>query len=89
MSRVNLYSNGFAVPLPDYSLRAGDGVCDCVLWPLVGRASPHDLFRRAGTLALLRAIPHWPTRAIKVSRAGDGRGVQPLPAGGWLFLNGL
>jgi len=43
-------------------------VCDYVFWPLVGRASPHDLFRRAGTLALPREITHWPTRATEVGR---------------------
>ena len=44
-------------------------MCDYVLWPLVGRASPHDLFRRAGTLALPRETPHLPTRTTRVGRA--------------------
>ena len=67
-------------------------VCAYVLWALVGRASPHDLFRRAGTLALPREIPHSPTRATKASRtrstgARQDRGKRPgchcEPAEGW------
>ena len=64
-------------------------VCDYVFWPLVGRASPHDLFRRAGTLALLREIPHSPTRATEVSHTQEARPPRrrlktvAIPSGSW------
>ncbi len=70
------------------------GRCDYVLWFPVGRASPHDLFRRARTLgvpqtlrfvfggpfALPREIPHLPIRATKVGRTRAGSRTVERPA---------